>query len=288
MAEGIRAVPVYRQLAQKTFVTTRSGVLAKRGTLQKAATLLCGHGYADQYVDRFTTGAAEEGDLLGDDTVPEVALVGTSNSDPAYNFAGFISEALGVEVLNESLTGGGFDGPLFRYLPTEGFQKAPPKLLIWELQTYHNMSDPSFYRTAVPLVTDGCRRKPAVLSRSVRVKGASAEALFNGGGQVRELKGKNYLLDIQFDDPSVKKLKAIVWYTDGGKENLSLENSPRIEAKGRFVTELRSDSGWGERTFLSLDIQRPDNTPTGVGVKATLCGRDTAAPARQRLVSASR
>ncbi len=285
VAKAIRALPVYRELPPKAFVTNRIGVLAKRGTLQKAATMICGHGYTEQYVDRFASGAAEDGDLLGDDTVPQVTLVGTSNSDGVYNFAGFLSEYLGVEVLNESLTGGGFDGPLFRYLPTEGFQKAPPKVLIWELQTYHNMSDLSFYRTAVPLVTDGCRRKTPVLSRTVRVKGASAEALFNGGGQVRDLTGRNYLLDIQFDDPKVEKLKAIVWYADGGKENLSLENSPRIEAKGRFVTELRSDSGWGERTFLSLDILRPDNTPAGVGVKASLCSRDDSRPEPRRVAA---
>lgn len=284
-AAEIQKLPVYAKLARKSFSTSRIGVLAKRGTLQKAASQLCGFGYPDQYVDRYSTGAAEGGDLFGDDRAPEVSLVGTSNSDAAYNFAGFLSEYLGVEVLNESLAGGGFDGPLFRYLPSEAFQKTPPKILIWELQTYHNLSERDFYRRVVPLIGNGCARKTPVLSRTVALKGARTEALFNGGGQVLDLSGRNYLLDIRFDNPAVEKLKGTVWYADGGKDHLSLENSPRIEAQGRFVVELRSDRDYGQRTFLSLDIEAPEGVPAGGTVKVQLCSRDDARPESRRVAA---
>lgn len=277
-AAEIKKMAVYPKLARKTFTTSRIGVLAKRGTLQKAASQLCGFGYPDQYVDRFSTGAAEGGDLFGDEAAPEIALVGTSNSDSAYNFAGFLSEYLGVEVLNESLAGGGFDGPLFRYLPSEAFQKTPPKILIWELQTYHNLGERNFYRRVIPMVGNGCARRTPVLSKTVTLKGARTEALFNGGGQVRDLTGRNYLLDIRFDNPAVEKLKATVWYADGGKDPISLENSARVEADGRFVVELRSDRDYGGRTFLSLDIEAPEGVPAGGTAKVQLCSREDARP----------
>ncbi|MDP3857032.1 MAG: alginate biosynthesis protein AlgX [Stagnimonas sp.] len=284
-AAEIKRMPVYPRLARKSFSTSRIGVLAKRGTLQKAASQLCGFGYPDQYVDRYSTGAAEGGDLFGEDRAPEITLVGTSNSDSAYNFAGFLSEYLGVEVLNESLAGGGFDGPLFRYLPSEAFQKSPPKILIWELQTYHNLSERDFYRRVLPLIGNGCAGRAPVLSRTVSLKGARTEALFNGGGQVRDLVGRDYQLDIRFDDPAVEKLKGTVWYADGSKDHISLENSPRVEAQGRFVVELRSDGDYGQRTFLSLDLEAPEGVPAGGSVKAQLCRRDDARPESRRVAA---
>lgn len=282
-AAEIKQMPAYAQLARKSFVTNRIGVLAKRGTLQKAASQLCGFGYADQYVERYSTGAAEGGELFGDEEAPPITLAGTSNSDAAYNFAGFLSEYLGVEVLNESLAGGGFDGALRRYLPSPAYQTAPPKILIWELQTYSNLSDPEFYRRVIPLVGNGCARKAPVLSRTVALKGATTEALFNGGGEVRELSSRDYQLDLQFDNPAVEKMKAVIWYTDGGKDQISLENSPRLEAQGRYVVELRGDRDYGQRSFLSLDILEAEGQPTGGQVRAQLCRRDEAPSELRRL-----
>ena len=282
-AAEIKKMPAFAELPRRSFATTRVGVLAKRGTLQKAATQLCGFGYPDQYVDRYSTGSDEEGDLFGEQAAPQVVLLGTSNSDSAYNFAGFLSEYLGVEVLNESVVGGGFDGALLRYLPGTSFQKAPPRILIWELQTYANLSDPEFYRRILPLVGNGCAGRAPVLSKTVALKGAATEALFNGGGQVRELRGRNYLLDLQFENPAVEKMKAVVWYADGSKDQISLENSPRIEANGRYVIELRSDRGYGDRTFLSLDVLAPEGVPAGGRVRAQLCSRDDARPEPRRV-----
>ncbi|MCH3032038.1 hypothetical protein K3W77_14875, partial [Listeria monocytogenes] len=80
------------------FESKRVGLLSKLGTFHKAAAQLCGNSYATQYVDRFETapvGASDSGDLFGDGGNPQIALVGTSNSGPAYNFAGFLEEFSG-------------------------------------------------------------------------------------------------------------------------------------------------------------------------------------------------
>ncbi len=285
-AEAIRALPSYQQMPRKKFVTSRTGLWAKRGTMQKAATQLCGFGYPDQYTDKFVTAAGSEGDLFADEDIPQITLVGTSNSDSAYNFAGFLSEELGVDILNESIPGGGYDGALLRYLPSGEFQKNTPKILIWELETYHKLSNQSFYRQVVPLVNNGCAGRRAVLSRQVPLQGATSEVLFNGGGRVLPLTGKHFLLDLQFSNPAVNEMKAVVWYTNGSKETISLRYSDHVEAGGRFVTELRADGEWGDRTFMSLDLVRPEGMPAGGSVKAQLCARADAPDSAQQLASA--
>jgi len=272
-AEAIRRMPAFAGIPKKAFTTERVGIWSKRGTLHKAAAQLCGHGYPDQYAPRFVTSAEGGGDLFADAGAPQVTLVGTSNSDSAYNFAGFLAEALGVEILNESVAGGGHEGALLRYLPGTAFQRSPPKILVWELEPYHNLSKSMFYRQVIPLVQDGCAGRRPVLSRSATLKGESAEVLFNGGGAVQTLRSRDHVLDVRFGDAGVREFKATVWYTNGSKETLSIEHSDYAETGGRFVVELRDDPGWGERVFLSLDVLRTADVKPGATVSAQLCAR---------------
>lgn len=281
VADTIRGLPQFAGIPRKKFTTEKVGIWAKRGTFQKAATQLCGHGYADQYEPRYVTAAEGGGDLFADEAAPQVTLVGTSNGDSAYNFAGFLSEALGVDILNESVAGGGHEGALLQYLPGPEFQRSPPKILVWELETYHNLSKDLFYRQVIPLVKGGCAGRKPVLSRAVPLKGESTEVLFNGAGAVQTLRSRDHVLDVRFGDPGVKQFKGIVWYTNGSKETISIEHSDYIETGGHFTVELRDDSEWGDRVFLSLDVLRPQGAPPGVTVSAQLCERDDAAPARQ-------
>lgn len=279
VAEAIRQLPSYEAVAKKDFVTARVGVLARRGTFHRAVAQICGFGHPDQYVDQFSTAA--HGDLLDDEAgIPQVTLLGTSNSDSAYNFAGFLSEYLKTEVLNESVAGGGYYAAMQRYLPSEEFQKHTPKVVIWEIEPYHNLSKQTFYRQVVPLVNDGCRGRKPILQGRTQLRSTSEEVLFNGGGEVLTLASRRHLIDVQFADPSVSELRATVWYTNGSKETIQIKNSEYLEAGGRFVTELRDDPDWGDRTFMSMDLSLPEGVTPGVDVSAQLCARlDAGAPA---------
>lgn len=281
VADAIKGLPSYRGMPKSKFTTERTGILMKKGTLYKAAALICGSGYAEQYVDRYATSGEESSDLFGETSVPPVTLAGTSNSDSAYNFAGFLSEYLGVDVLNASVAGGRHDGALLQYLPSDEFQKAPPKALLWEFETNHNLSQRTFYRQVIPLVSNGCRSKRPILSNRVSLRGQRNEVLFNGGGRVLPLLGKQHLIDLQFSDPSVREIEAVIWYTNGSKETLDLKYSPYVEGRGRFVFELRNEPEWAERTFMSLDLRQPDSVKSGVEISAQLCARDDA-PGQQQ------
>lgn len=260
-AETIKQMPAFKDVKRQRFVTRREGLLARGGTLGMAASQLCGFMTPKQYVPRFVTEAAggDGGDadsLLGDESVPQITLIGTSNSEPQYNYPGFLSEALEADVLNASIVGGGIEGSLLAYVASEEFKTNPPKILVWEMEHYHDLSDPLVYRQIMPMLTDGCNGKTIVLEREVALKMGNNEVLFNGGGQVRPIKGRHYLMDLQFADPSVKELRGQIWYTTGSKDKLRVEHAPRGPSlKGRFVLEMRSDGEYADQTFLGLDIE---------------------------------
>lgn len=280
VADAIMGLPSYKGLKRSQFSTERTGILMKKGTFYKAAYLICGAGYPEQYVDRFATSGAGSDDLFGDTEVPPITLAGTSNSDSAYNFAGFLSEYIGVDILNVSIAGGRHDGALLQYLPSDEFQKHTPKVLIWEFETNHNLSQRMFYRQVIPMVANGCQSRRAILSNRVDMKGKSREVLFNGGGKLLPLVGKHHLIDLQLSDPSVKEIEAVVWYTNGSKETVDLKYSPYVEGRGRFVFELRNDPEWADRTFMSLDLHQPVSQKA-VTVNAQLCARDDAPQQQQ-------
>lgn len=280
VADTIKGLPSYRGLKRSQFVTERTGILMKKGTLYKAAYLICGNGYTEQYVDRFATTSDAGQDLFGETEVPPITLVGTSNSDSAYNFAGFLSEYLGVDILNASIAGGRHDGALLQYLPSDEFQKHTPKIMIWEFETNHNLSQRMFYRQVIPMVSNGCQTKRAILSNRIELRSKSSEVLFNGGGKLLPLLGKHHLIDLQLSDPTLKEIEAVVWYTNGSKETIDLKYSPYVEGRGRFIFELRNEPEWADRTFMSLDLYQPLSRKP-VTVNAQLCARDDAPGAQQ-------
>lgn len=283
VAETIKQIPAFADIPRQAFKSERVGLLGKRGTLHKAAGQLCGTSYADEYVERFITepldSEASIDDLLGEQSDPQIVLVGTSNSGEAYNFPGFLQEHLGAEVLNLSLTGGGYDASLLQYLASDDFHRAPPKVLVWEFEPHYDLAQEKFYRQAIPLLENGCEGREVALSNSVPVRKGSNEVLVNGKHKpLQELPGGEYQLDIRFSDPSVHELRAVLWYMTGRREQVKLEQSSAIENAGRFVFHLRNSSDWADLPFLSLEVQSPEDMPAGeLTVEAKLCKRATPA-----------
>ena len=281
-AETLKEVPGFADIPKQQYESKRVGLLSKLGTFHKAAAQLCGNSYATQYVDRFETTAAGsgdggggEGDLFGDESQPQVALVGTSNSGPAYNFAGFLEQYSGAEILNNAISGGGFDSSLLQYLSSKEFHDHPPKIIVWEFATHYDMAQKSFYRQAMPLVDNGCDGQKAVLTNDVKLHNGATEVLVNGKNQLLDLRGSNYQVDLTFSDPSVKTMKATIWYLNGRRENLKLEQSAAADTGGRYVFQLRNDPGWAELSMLAMEIHSPEQMPDNLSVKATLCKRPT-------------
>ncbi|WP_437884137.1 alginate O-acetyltransferase [Pseudomonas sp. LRF_L74] len=279
VAETLKQVPGFNDIPKKQFESKVVGLLPKAGTLHKTAANFCGTTYATQYVPRYETepvGEASGDSLFGDETDPQIALVGTSNSGPAYNFSGFLEQHTGADVLNLAVSGGGFDSALLQYMSGKEFHEKPPKILIWEFATHYDLAQKSFYRQALPLVDNGCEGHPVAMKNTVKLKPGANEILVNGQDKLRHLRGGDYQLDLTFSDPGVHRAEATIWYLNGRRENFKIEQSDRVDTGGRYAFELRDDEDWPDLNVLAVEIHSPEQMPDNLSVQATLCKRPDA------------
>ncbi|WP_394558457.1 alginate O-acetyltransferase [Aquipseudomonas alcaligenes] len=275
-AEVLKQIPAYADMPKKEFVTKRVGILGSPGSSGEAAGKICNNSYDTEYVDRFTTEPADEssGDsLFGDESSPDVVLVGTSNSGVAYNFAGYLEQYSGVSVMNMAVTGGGYEAAMLQLLASEEFQKNPPKVVVWEFATHYDMSLRDFYRQAVPMVDNGCVGQPALMTAKVKMHPGNNQILLNGANGLKELRSADHMIDVRFSDPAIHEAKSTVWYFSGRKEGYKLEQSERIDTGGRYLFELRDENDWADLTLMGLEMEAPENMPEGLTVEATVCKR---------------
>ncbi|HZP13657.1 MAG TPA: alginate O-acetyltransferase, partial [Nevskiaceae bacterium] len=287
VAETVKSLPVYAKVPRKEFKTHVNGVISKPGSIQKIAQQICGGSYSMQFLPSYATepvgggGAAES--LLGDDNgaTPEIVLVGTSNSDDrgGYNFGGYLEQYLSADILNVAITGGSFEGSLLHYLPTDAFQKHPPKIMIWEMpyQDFPGtaVSPHRIFRQAVALVGNGCSGKSTMIDRTVQLHAGNNEVLFNGGGHIEPVVGRTHLVDLQFSDPGYKELHATLWYMNGMRERLQLRFKQYVDNKGRFAFELRNDKPeYAQATFMGATVDLDNEPAKPLSVVAKLCTND--------------
>ncbi|VUD58795.1 Alginate biosynthesis protein AlgX [Thalassocella blandensis] len=281
VAEEVKKHPRYAALDKTEFESKQIGLMRKRGSLQVAWYRICDTRFANQYVPEFRTepkmdsGELDESSLFGDEgsDLPPVTLVGTSYSKGAaeYNFSGFLKEFLQLDVLNEAMAGGSYDGAMVQYLPSKDFQNNPPAFLFWEIPSYHKLNSEIFYRQINGYMENGCRNKKAEFKQTTDLLKGNGEILFNGGDVYQEFRGKGRILDVQFSEPHVKKFKAEIWYTNGRKERVKIEHSKRVDNQGRFVFFLQEENGWDDYNLLSVKLLGLDNMPYSASVTASAC-----------------
>ena len=275
VAETVKKIPGFADIPQREFETKISGRMGKTGTLHNMAGQLCGTSYAVQYMDQFSTepkGEAGDGDLFSDEANPQITLVGTSHSGKNYNFAGFLEQYIGADVLNVAFPGGGLEGSMLQYLGSDEFQKTPPKVLIWEFSPLYRLDQEVTYRQMMSLLDNGCEGKPALLSKSTTLKPGTNQLLVNGTN--KPLHNANHQIDIRFADPSVKTLQATLWYMNGRHEDIKIEKPETSDTDGRFAFELRTDEDWASQNLLAVEVQGPEAGAAAQKVEAKICTRN--------------
>ncbi len=249
--------------------------MGKTGTLHNMAGQLCGTSYAIQYMEQFSTepkGEAADGDLFGDSGNPQITLVGTSHSGKNYNFAGFLQQYIGADILNVAFPGGGLEGSMLQYLGSEEFQKTPPKILIWEFSPLYRLDQETIYRQMMSLLDNGCEGKTADMSASTTVKPGKNELLVNSNN--RDLRNSSHQVDIRFADTSVKTLQATLWYMNGRHEDIKIEKPETSDTDGRFAFELRTDEDWANQNLLAIEVQGPEAGTAPQKVETKICKRN--------------
>jgi alginate biosynthesis protein AlgX len=283
IADTVRALPFYAGLRKKQFATRQVGQQRHPGVLSIIAAQVCGGNFPSEVVAGYSTSPAETYPF-GDEPIPEITLVGSSfSASPAYHFLGFLQQYLQADVFNVSISGGGYDGALTQYLPSEPFQKNRPKLLIWEFSHPQiAAANATQLRRLIPLVEDGCAASEVLLTNEVKLSSGDdlTDVLFNGGGHIIPDKSHELLVDLQFADPAVSEILAEPWYLDGRHELLRLRMNDYTRVKGRFVLELNREPDFAEQPLIDFRVQvvTPLAQPTSVAAK--LCRSVSPADAR--------
>ena len=238
VADTVRATRAYEGLEPKTFQTETAGREEQVGSFGEAIGRICGRNPPAERLTRYRTTAqstAREtpaGDLFSDAPAPPVTLVGTSNSAREdLNFAGFLEQATGFEVLNASAIGGGPQAALGSYLRSETFHEVTPSFIVWEFSTLFDVpQDPLFYRQLIPSVKGACEVDAAAVTRELD---KMSTTLFD-----KPPTEKTDTLHLEFSDLSVKSFELEVHYRDGRSETLNLRRSGREVNDGSYFLEL--------------------------------------------------
>lgn len=245
---------------QRAFRTEAARTEAQVGSFGEAIGRICGENPPAEELTRYQTELAEaspeSSDLFGA-SAPPVVLAGTSNSARRdLNFAGFLAQASGLEVLNVSAVGGGPQAALEAYLRSETFRETKPVFLVWEFATLFDLpQDPRFYRQLIPSVRGVCSASAS--SASVTKPLSRTVPLFTGlAGE------KAGFLYLELSDLSQTSLGLRLGYQDGQTETVRLERSNLERNDGRFFLSF-------SKPLKSVTLTLPDGA-TGE-VQAHVC-----------------
>lgn len=149
IATEIKATPAYGELTPSNFESKPLGKQVAFSGMRRSLQSFCRKPLPPTETMAYKTTPVENagGDdttldiFAGSDSAVPAVLVGTSFSDSSINnFAGFLSEFTGLEIVNYAITGGNQYGALTSYLTSDEFKDQRPRFLIWENPIYNNLA----------------------------------------------------------------------------------------------------------------------------------------------------
>lgn len=154
IGDAIRAHPTYADAVPATYETRELGIQPAFSGMRRTLQTFCTKALPPVETMSYETARVEDPAATADDATldifagggegadaPQLVLVGTSFSDsPVNNFAGFLSQYSGLDVVNYAVTGGNQYGAITAYLTSEDFAAARPRFLVWENPIYNNLA----------------------------------------------------------------------------------------------------------------------------------------------------
>ena len=283
VADHLLQHPVHAQLPRKTYRTEAGMTQFKDGTMNLALSSLCGNHYGFQYVPGYRT-VPEINDasaLFDEEPVPEVILLGTSNSaardeeNKQYNFDGFLKEYLSVDLLNFAMPGAGEYGAMVEYLNSDSYSvDEPPKLLLWELPANYQLADPLMYRQLIPAIEGQCSADDTLLSnrleRSALAVNERVELLSNTGSARLDLTGHDGYLDIRVSNGNLKHFYLIVYYDNGTRDKVWIRREA-IVSGGQYYLELSRAPEFRNANLLSVFMEPSEALQAPASLEVRLC-----------------
>ena len=147
IATAMTALPGSAELTRKSYTSEPTGEETPVSTMRRTLQPFCADALPVPKTTGYVTREVEDPnatlDIFGSDgDAARIALVGTSFSEAGpQNFAGFLQEFTGLEVVNYSVTGGNQFGAILSYLTSAEFYENRPRYLIWENPVYNSLAD---------------------------------------------------------------------------------------------------------------------------------------------------
>ena len=149
IADQIKADPAYADLTPSHFESKPIGKEVAFSGMRRSLQSFCKDALPPTETMAYKTtlvegntgdGAALDIFASSSASVPAV-LIGTSFSDsPINNFAGFLNEFTGLDVVNYAITGGNQFGAITSYMTSNEFKEQRPRFLIWENPIYNSLA----------------------------------------------------------------------------------------------------------------------------------------------------
>ncbi len=230
---------------------------------------------ADQSVDAF----------LGDDSsgAPPVSVIGTSFTDEtkAYNFSGFLREALAADVASYSIAGGNIDQSLYKWAHT-GQAGSGTRVLLWEIPYLDRMEPAAtlLQRTVVPAIAGNCIGTDSQVFVTDYTLDDKATFSVTLPDEVKA-SGDDYYVAATLSDPTPRGFTLTWDYRDGKRDIFPVVREGRVGAiptiYAELTPELAGDLGSisiramqggpnsGQLALCRYPAAMPQGTSTGAG-----------------------
>lgn len=272
VADYLKKQPGYKDIAKTEYVTKSGEDYDFEGVSKKVFRKLC---KTDQPTERIKIQRTEKVDaaagadaLFGEAAAPDIVLTGTSNSTqiPSHaNFEGFLKEALSVDVVNMSISGGGLDTAMLDYLGSPFYRDHPAKYLIWEVPSYYDISNHSiFFREAIPLAYGQCQGKGLIDQSTVQLSEGSE--LLLSRLESKKITGSDYYIHLSFKKPALKPFKMDLRYK-GNRDRFRFDAKPGDAGVGPYLMVLDDD----KKQYLEKIVLWSPDENLGNTVTVSIC-----------------
>ncbi|WP_181702171.1 alginate O-acetyltransferase AlgX-related protein [Chthonobacter albigriseus] len=266
VATELKQIAVYGELTKKAFASADTGEAELASAMRSALQSLCTDKLDVEKLNRFETEAAEisADDLLGGDDSegPPVAIVGTSYSDlPEFNFAGFLAEALQVDVANYAISGGGTFTAFMQWSHSDLIDGPLPKFLLWENPVGYRLDGDGItnFRQLIPAVKGSCAGKGSLHQATLTLK--PGEPATVELPETVSVAGHDSYLAMSVSDRQLRTLKISLDHRDGDGEDVALTRPDRMGDTDRAFLELSDDFA---APLKSITVSAPVKAETTV------------------------
>lgn len=253
IARAIAAVPGIEALARNRFQTRPTGSANVESHSRLVRQQYCAEPLPEATTETFATTRASTGD--GPQGV--IALVGSAHSDtPEANFAGFLAEETGIQVIQYSVPGGGAFAAISTYLTSAEFQQARPSIIVWELPLAEapGLSDDQRMLELIAAARGSCD-----LGLTVSREGGSRDRVNADLSSISDQHDKILFIDA---DGAQARRAVFTWHDNQGRSrSREITRHPAQLPTGRFYVPMSGLWPEGARNVtVTLDATLGDNT----------------------------